>query len=95
MTILNIRNERINNGWTLQFVGDQIGITKQAVHDIEKGRRKPSYKVMCKLEKLFGKSHDYLFAVNNQLATDTHQDFNTIKKKNKVLKGDLINDHPN
>lgn len=61
--ILSIRQERIGRNWTLDYVAQKIGITNQAVNLIETGRRKPSYDVLVKLEKLFGKSHRQLFAV--------------------------------
>lgn len=59
---LRIRQERINKGWTLEYVAKQVGITKSAVHDLETERCKPSYEVLVKLEDLFGKSHRELFA---------------------------------
>ena len=49
-----LRQERKNRGWTQDYVAQQIGITKTAVHDIETGRRKPSYDVLVKLLDLFG-----------------------------------------
>ena len=58
-----IRQERRGRNWTLKYVGEQVGLTQPAIHDIEKGRRKPSYEVLCKLEDLFNLSHRKLFAV--------------------------------
>lgn len=49
-----IRHERKNKGWTQEYVAKQVGITKAAIHDIETGRRKPSYSVLVKLLNLFG-----------------------------------------
>lgn len=57
MKVLNIRQERINKGWSLDFVAKQIGVTNQAINLIETAQRDPSYKVLCKLEDLFKKSH--------------------------------------
>lgn len=53
MTIM-LRQERKSKGWTQGYVAEQLGITKSAVHDIETGRRKPSYDVLVKLLDLFG-----------------------------------------
>lgn len=50
-----MRLERISRGWTQGYVGQQIGVTKTAVHDIETGRRKPSFEILIKLLILFGK----------------------------------------
>ena len=60
--LLTIRQERINNDWTLDFVAQKIGLTKTAIHDIETGKQQPSYKVLVKLEDLFKMSHRHLFA---------------------------------
>lgn len=62
MKQLRIRQMRVEKGWTLQNVGDAVGLNKTAIHDIETGRRKPSYDVLVKLENLFHKSHRYLLA---------------------------------
>ena len=50
----HIRTRRIKEEWTQDYVGQQVGITRVAVHDIETGRRKPSYRVLLKLLTLFG-----------------------------------------
>lgn len=54
---LKLRQERLSRGWTQQFVADCIGVSKQTVHDIETGRRKPSYSVLVRLEDLFEESY--------------------------------------
>jgi transcriptional regulator with XRE-family HTH domain len=54
---LNIEQERIKRGWTIQYIADQVGITKSAVSQILKGKTKPSYNVLVKLENLFKESH--------------------------------------
>ena len=63
MKQLRMRLERIDREWKLSYVGEQVGISKQSVHDIETGKSKPSYDVLCKLENLFNLSHRQLFAV--------------------------------
>jgi len=57
---VNIHKLRQSKGWTLQYVGDAVGLNKTAVYDIETGRRKPSYDVLVKLEIFFKKKHDCL-----------------------------------
>lgn len=49
-----IEQERLKRGWTQAFVASQIGITKGALNNIEKSKRKPSYDVLVKLLDLFG-----------------------------------------
>ena len=51
---LTIKQERLARGWSQQFVANRIHISKQMVHDLENGRRKPSYDVLVKLLNLFG-----------------------------------------
>lgn len=60
--ILAIRAERLRRNWTQEYVAKKIGLTKTAICDIEKGKQKPSYEVLVKLEDLFGKTHRELFA---------------------------------
>lgn len=57
-----LRQERIARQWTLKHVAACTGITKSAAHDIETGRRRPSYEVLVRLENLFGMTHRELFA---------------------------------
>lgn len=54
---MSLKSERQTKGWTMQYVAKKIGISKQAIYDIEVGRRKPSYKVLVALEDLFQKNH--------------------------------------
>ncbi len=61
-----LRQERISRNWTLDYVAEKVGVSKQAVHDIEVGRRKPSYNVLVALEDLFGLSHCILFSSGNE-----------------------------
>lgn len=56
----NLKNKRIKNGWTLQYVGDQVGVSNQTISSIENSKTYPSYEVLCKLENLFKKSHRWL-----------------------------------
>lgn len=60
MKQLRIRQLRVEKGWTQKQVGDEVGVSKVAIHDIETGKQKPSYDVLVKLEILFQKSHRYL-----------------------------------
>ena len=69
---MRIRQEREARGWTQEYVAQQIGLTKTSVHDIEIGRRKPSYSVLVKLEDLFQRNHRQLFAVADDKASHTN-----------------------
>lgn len=52
---LGIRQERERHKWTLENVAKMVELSKPAIHDIETGRRKPSFDVLVKLLDLFGK----------------------------------------
>lgn len=58
---LAIEQIRIKRGWTVQYIADEIGITKSAVCQILKGRVNPSYNTLVKIEFLFDMRHDDLF----------------------------------
>lgn len=60
--IYTIRAERLRRKWTQEYVAKRIGLTKTAICDIEKGKQKPSYEVLLKLEDLFGMTHRELFS---------------------------------
>lgn len=66
---LHIRTLRLANNWTMEFVANEIGISKQMMCDIESNRRKPSYKVLVKLEDLYQKGHRELFRKSDSLAS--------------------------
>lgn len=56
-----IRQERINRGWTCEYIAAKTGLTAEAIRLIETGERNPSYSVLVKLEDLFQMGHRELF----------------------------------
>ena len=48
-----LRQERLRRKWTLEYVAEQIGVTKSAIQMLETGATKPSYSVLVKLLYLF------------------------------------------
>jgi len=59
--MLLIRQERISNGWTQEYVAEQIGIRNTTIQAIETGQRLPSFYVLVKLEDFFGVDYRKLF----------------------------------
>lgn len=55
-----LKQIRLENKWTQQYVADKIGITKSAYSNIENQNRSPSLKVAIQLQKLFGLSIEKL-----------------------------------
>lgn len=56
-----MKAERIKRGWTQKFIAEKVHLTVTSISDIENGKAKPSYKVLCELEDLFEMSHRELF----------------------------------
>jgi DNA-binding XRE family transcriptional regulator len=82
---ISLRAKRIKRGWTQRYVGQKVGISKQAIHDIETGKQKPSYSVLFKLLALFNVEHkdiSQLFAP----VEETHINSNTDKEAMEALK---------
>lgn len=52
-----LRKER---GLTLNVLASEIGISNQAISLMEKGKRSPSFEVLCALADFFDVSLDYL-----------------------------------
>ena len=62
--ITRMRYERLKNGWTLNYVAKQIGISNQAISKIELQQTKNRpHPVIVKIENLFGLSHRELFSL--------------------------------
>ena len=57
----NIKQYRIQNGWTQQELGTKIGISKNAIGNYEKGFRSPKKDTMFDLANAFNISIDDLF----------------------------------
>ena len=47
-----LKQIRLENKWTQQYVADKIGITKSAYSNIENQNRSPSLKVAIQLQKV-------------------------------------------
>lgn len=60
--MLEIERERRQRSMSRRELGRMLGITEEAVRLLESGKRKPSYKVLVKLEDLFEMGHRELFA---------------------------------
>lgn len=56
-----LKNIRLSNKWTQQFVANSIGITKASYSNIENGNRNPSMRVALKIQKLFNQPLEKLF----------------------------------
>ena len=66
-----LKQIRLENKWTQQYVADKIGITKSAYSNIENQNRSPSLKVAIQLQNLFGLSIEKLLENKNINPTPT------------------------
>jgi putative transcriptional regulator len=57
------RHRLLADGMTQQELADRIGVTRQTVHSIEKGRYSPSVGLALKLAGVFGVAVEDLFAL--------------------------------
>ena len=55
--LMSLRKER---KLTLSALADIVGLTNQAISLLEKGKRSPSFEVLCMLADYFDVSLDYL-----------------------------------
>lgn len=60
-----LKQIRLENKWTQQYVADKIGFTKSAYSNIENQNRSPSLKVAIQLQKMFGLSIEKLLENKN------------------------------
>jgi transcriptional regulator with XRE-family HTH domain len=94
MNALNIRQERIRRGWTQEYIGQQVGVSKVAIHDIETGKQKPSFDILLKLLTLFNVDHknvSRLFAPAEETQPNSSTGKETVKtgKSHSVAAAEL------
>lgn len=62
----HVRRHRLaQDGMTQQDLADRLGVTRQTIHAIEKGRYAPSVGLALKLAAIFGVRVEDLFALDN------------------------------
>lgn len=76
-----IRRLRVARGWTLQDLADHLGMTRQGVDRIEKGKSNPSLKTLQGLLSILGITmDDILFTGESEVAIS----FQAYRKRQKV-----------
>lgn len=56
-----IKNLRSDHGWTQSDLGERLGVSRQTVNALEKGKYDPSLPLAFKLARTFGKSIEEIF----------------------------------
>lgn len=59
----NLKICRKNKDMTAKEVSEKIGVTKQAIYNMENGTNHPSVEVLIKLSELYNVSTDYLLGL--------------------------------
>jgi putative transcriptional regulator len=66
----NIRNRvkelRTARGWTQEELAEEVGVSRQSINSIERGRYEPSLVLALTFAKVFGCSTDQIFALENE-----------------------------
>ena len=63
----HLRRYRFNAGeLTQQELADKVGVTRQTIHSIEKGKFKPSVELALRLARVLGTSVEQLFELENE-----------------------------
>lgn len=60
-----LKQIRLDNKWTQQYVADNIGVTKAAYSNIENQNRSPSLRTAIRLQDMFGLSIENLLENKN------------------------------
>ena len=61
-----VQELRIKKGWTLENLGEKVGLKKTAIQNWEKNGAVPNDEILLKLSELFEQSIDYLLG-NDQI----------------------------
>src|ERR1700721_1705598 len=64
-TITNrVRELRIARGWTQAFLANEVGVSRQSINSIERGRYVPSLLLALTFAKVFESSADQIFTLS-------------------------------
>lgn len=58
--MFNLKIERMRNKLTQKELGEKVGISKNTIGDIERGKIQPSVRSVSKMADVLGVSVDYL-----------------------------------
>ncbi|MDN3482477.1 helix-turn-helix transcriptional regulator [Arthrobacter sp. APC 3897] len=64
-----VREFRSNRGWSQQQLADELGVSRQTVISIERGRFDPSLPLAFRLAALFGSAIEDLFIPDDRSST--------------------------
>ena len=64
-TITNrVKELRVARGWTQEFLAKEVGVSRQSINSIERGRYVPSLQLALTFAKVFECSTDQIFTLS-------------------------------
>jgi putative transcriptional regulator len=61
-----IKELRSARGWTQEQLADAVGVSRQSINSIERGRYVPSLLLALTFARIFGCSTDQIFTLENE-----------------------------
>jgi putative transcriptional regulator len=61
-----IKELRSGRGWTQEQLADAVGVSRQSINSIERGRYVPSLLLALTFARIFGCSTDQIFTLENE-----------------------------
>lgn len=84
-----LKNERVSNGYSQDFVAKKIGIRRSAIAEIENGTRKVSANELQKFCTLYSKSADFFLDIeeknNNTSSLEHYYSLLSAKEQVEIL----------
>ncbi|MEY9212627.1 helix-turn-helix transcriptional regulator [Thermobifida halotolerans] len=65
----DVRALRTARGWSQQALGERLGVSRQTVNAIEKGRYDPSLPLAIRIARLFRRPVEEIFHADEEQAT--------------------------
>ena len=62
----HIKEYRVRRGWSQQKLADAVGVSRQSINSIERGRYTPSLPLALRFARLFGCATEVLFELEEE-----------------------------
>lgn len=62
----HVRDFRLRKGWTQEELAERVGVSRQSIISIERGKYVPSLALALKFSRLFDCPSDILFQLNEE-----------------------------
>lgn len=87
----NVKNLRLEKGWSQQDLADRVGLNKMTISQYENGKRKPSFEIVMALAHVFNSDMNYLLGFTDKLEKPAGDETDIVADKHlAVSEIDLI-----